>query len=116
MKSFPLLMLLALGLSVPSAYAECAFPKAPDAIPDGKTATPEAMQTAAAEFKAYNEAVTAYGSCLEDDTKSKGAGMADGQIRQLKTIQVKKYNSAVDELQSKVEAFNAQVRAFKARG
>ncbi|MET0988768.1 MAG: hypothetical protein ABW034_25550 [Steroidobacteraceae bacterium] len=116
MKSLSALLLVAVGFVATGAQAECAFPKAPASMPDGKTATADVMQAAAAEFKAYNDSVTAYGACLEDETKSKAGGMADGQIRQLKTIQVKKYNSAVDELQSKVAQFNEQIRAFKARG
>lgn len=116
MKSLPVLILATVGFAATGAHAECAFPKAPDSIPDGKTASADAMAAAAAEFKAYNEAVNSYGACLDDETKNKAAGMGDGQLRQLKTIQVKKYNSAVEELQSKAEQFNAQVRAFKARG
>ena len=116
MKSLPALILVAAAVATTGAQAECAFPKAPDAGPDGKTASAEVMASAAAEFKAYNEAVNAYGTCLDEETKGKSAGLGDGQLRQLKTIQVKKYNSAVEELQKKAELFNAQVRAFKARG
>jgi len=43
----------------------------------------------------------------------KPAGTA--QLMQLKTLQMKKHNAAVDELQSKAKAFNEQVRLFKAR-
>lgn len=116
MKTFPILMLMVCGLAAAGAQAECAFPKAPASIPDGKTASADDMKSAVAEFKAYNDAVSAFGACLDDETKSKASGMADSQVRQLKTIQMKKYNSAVDELQSKAEKFNEQVRAFKARG
>jgi broad-specificity NMP kinase len=115
-KSLSALLLVAAGFVATSAQADCAFPKAPATIPDGKTATAEQMQAAAAEFKAYNDAVEAYGACLEEETKSKSSGMADGQVRQLKSIQIKKYNSAVDELKAKVAQFNEQVRVFKARG
>jgi len=64
-------------------------------------------------FKDYNEQVTAFGSCLEQETRSKAAGTA--QLMQLKTLQMKKRNAAVDELQVKAKAFNEQVRIFKAR-
>jgi hypothetical protein len=97
-----------------TAHAECAFPKAPDSIPDGKTASEAEMVAAMQAFKAYNEAVTAFGACLEDETKSKAAGTA--QLMQLKTMQTKKHNAAIDELQAKAKLFNEQVRAFKARG
>jgi hypothetical protein len=115
-KRFAAVILVACGLAAAGAQADCAFPKAPDSIPDGKTASADVMKAAVVEFKAYNEAVNAYGTCLDEETKSKASGMADGQVRQLKTIQMKKYNSAVDELKAKAEAFNEQVRAYKARG
>lgn len=96
-----------------SAQADCAFPKAPASIPDGKTASEQEMIAAMAAFKAYNEEVNAFGQCLEQETKDKAAGT--GQLMQLKTMQAKKLNTAVDELQAKAKRFNEQVRIFKAR-
>lgn len=95
------------------AQADCAFPKAPASIPDGKTASEQEMMTAMAAFKAYNEEVHAFGACLDQETKDKAAGT--GQLMQLKTMQAKKLNTAVEELQAKAKLFNEQVRAFKAR-
>jgi hypothetical protein len=97
-----------------TAQAECAFPKAPASIPDGKSASEAEMLAAMQAFKAYNEEVTAFGTCLEEETKSKAAGTA--QLMQLKTMQAKKHNAAIDELQAKAKLFNEQVRIFKARG
>jgi hypothetical protein len=108
-----ILVALALLASSFAAQADCAFPKAPATIPDGKTASEEEMKSAMVAFKAYNEEVTAFGTCLEEETKSKGAG--SGQLMQLKTMQSKKINAAVDELQAKAKLFNEQVRAFKSR-
>jgi hypothetical protein len=82
-------------------------------VPDGKTASEADMIEAMKAFKAYNEEVTAFGSCLDQETKSKAAGTA--QLMQLKTLQMKKHNAAVDELQAKAKLFNEQVRLFKAR-
>jgi hypothetical protein len=65
-------------------------------------------------FKAYNDEVTAFGTCLDEETKSKAAGTA--QLMQLKTMQTKKHNAAVDELQQKARLFNEQVRIYKTRG
>ncbi|MDY6948618.1 MAG: hypothetical protein SXG53_23190 [Pseudomonadota bacterium] len=105
---------LALALGVATAQAECAFPKAPASIPDGKTASEAEMVAAMSAFKAYNDEVTAFGACLEEETKSKASGTA--QLMQLKTMQTKKHNAAIDELQAKAKLFNEQVRVFKARG
>jgi len=96
-----------------SAHGECAFPKAPASIPDGKTASEPDMVAAMNAFKAYNDEVTAFGGCLEAETKDKAAGT--GQLMQLKTMQTKKLNAAVDELQAKAKLFNEQVRIFKSR-
>ncbi|WP_129647484.1 hypothetical protein [Peristeroidobacter agariperforans] len=104
----------ALAFGVATAQAECAFPKPPASIPDGKTASEPEMVAAMQAFKAYNEEVNAFGACLEEETKSKAAGTA--QLMQLKTMQTKKHNAAIDELQAKAKLFNEQVRVFKARG
>ena len=107
----------ALGIALASfsiaAHADCTYPKAPAAMPDGKTASETEMVEAMKAFKAYNEEVTAFGICLDQETKNKAAGTA--QLMQLKTLQMKKHNAAVDELQSKAKAFNEQVRLYKAR-
>jgi hypothetical protein len=107
----------ALGIALASfslaAHADCVYPKAPAALPDGKNASEAEMLEAMKAFKAYNEEVGAFASCLDQETKNKAAGTA--QLMQLKTLQMKKHNAAVDELQSKAKLFNEQVRLFKAR-
>ena len=107
----------ALGIALASfsiaAHADCTYPKAPTAMPDGKTASEAEMLDAMKAFKAYNDEVTSFGSCLDLETKNKAAGTA--QLMQLKTLQMKKHNAAVDELQAKAKVFNEQVRLFKAR-
>lgn len=108
-----MLGIASLGLSF-TAHADCAFPRAPATIPDGSTATQAEMLAAAQAFKAYNDEVTAFGTCLDEETKSRAAGTA--QLMQLKTMQTKKHNAAVDELQAKARLFNEQVRIFKSRG
>ena len=97
-----------------TAQADCAFPKAPASIPDGKTASEADMVAAMTAFKAYNDEVTAFGNCLDEEANSKAAGSA--QRMQMKTMKTKKLNAAVDELQAKAKLFNEQVRIFKARG
>lgn len=96
-----------------AAQADCAYPKAPASIPNGTTATEQEMLAAMNAFKAYDADVKAFGSCLEQETKDKSAGTA--QLMQLKTMQSKKLNAVVEELQAKAKAFNEQVRAYKAR-
>jgi hypothetical protein len=88
------------------AHAECAYPKAPATIPDGKTASEPEMVAAMNAFKAYNEEVAAFGKCLDDEAVSSMAA---------KTMKAKKVAAAQDELQAKAKLFNEQVRVFKAR-
>lgn len=96
-----------------SAQADCAFPKAPSTIPDGKTATEEQMMAGMNAFKAYNEAVTEFAKCLEEETKNKVSSTP--QLMQLKAMQNKKLNAAMDELRANAKLFNEEVRIFKAR-
>lgn len=99
-----------------SAHADCNFPKAPDTIPDGKTASEQEMLNAMTAFKQYNSDVDAYLGCLDSETEAriKAAG-AVSAIMQLKAIQQKKRSSAAEERQARVNSFNEQVRTFKSR-
>lgn len=105
---------LVLATSSFAAQADCTYPKAPAAIPNGATASEQEMIGAMQAFKSYDADVKSFGACLEQETREKAAGTA--QLMQLKTMQTKKINAAVDELQTKAKEFNEQVRVYKARG
>lgn len=107
-------MLFAVSFAV-AAHADCTYPQAPENIPNGKTASEAEMIGAMKAFKDYDVQVNAYVSCLDQETKAKSEGVAAGQIMQIKSMQAKKQNSAVSELQAKSAQFNEQVRAFKSR-
>ena len=113
LKKLKLACALLIAASSFSVQADCAYPKAPASIPNGSTASQNEMVTAMNAFKAYDADVKSYGTCLEQETKDKAAGTA--QLMQLKTMQTKKLNAAVEELQTKAKEFNEQVRIFKAR-
>lgn len=116
MKSIRVASLAAIAsLACSTVLADCAFPKAPAAIPDGKVATEAEMIEAMKAFKTYNEEVNAFGACLEEETRSKAAG-STAQLMHIKSMQMKKHKAAVNELQSKAALFNEQVRIFKTRG
>lgn len=108
-----LLSLAGMLVLATAAQADCVYPKAPATIPNGSTASEADMSAAAAAFKQYNTDVTAYLSCLQDETAAKSANVSAGQAIQIKSMQSKKHNSAVDELEANVAKFNEQVRAFK---
>lgn len=100
-----------------SAHADCTYPKAPDTMPDANSASKEEMIAAMSAYKQYNSDVDAYVACLDQETndKVKEAGGA-GAIMQIKALQAKKKTAASDERTAKIEEFNKQVRAFKAKG
>jgi hypothetical protein len=101
----------------PFAIADCMYPKAPQQIPDGKTASENQMMEAMTVFKQYNGDVNSYTACLEKETieKVRDAAGATSAIVQIKSLQSKKHNAAVQELQEKAKQFNEEVRVFKSR-
>jgi hypothetical protein len=115
----PLTLVLALGTAV-SARADCAYPEAPAATPDGSTATKDQMIAAAKDFKRYNAEMTAYLDCLKletdaatpKDPKKLSADEKKKADEQQKVL-VQKNNAAVDELQAVVGRFNEQLRIYK---
>lgn len=123
----PLLALIAaLGLWGAAAHGACTFPKAPQNVPDGETATKEQMVAAKQEFAKYNEDMTAYLNCIKLEYDESLASMQkeapatdeDKQALEAKKLeferqQTEKHNAAVDEVTAAVERFNEQVRLYK---
>jgi hypothetical protein len=101
------------------ANAECVYPKAPASIPDGKTATEEQMVAGMRAVKEYNAQVTAYLNCLDlqmqTDLSAAGAEAPPETIAQIKAINAKRHNAAVEELESHAARFNEQVKTYKTR-
>ena len=117
----PLTLVFALGTAV-SAQADCTYPRAPEAPPDGNTATKDQMISAKHDFDRYNGEMNSYLDCLKleidaaapkDPTKltPDEKKKADAQQK----ILVQKNNAAVDELQAVVGRFNEQLKIFKAK-
>jgi hypothetical protein len=116
-----LTLAFALGAAV-DARAECVYPKAPDAPPDGNTATRDQMIAAKHDFDRYNGEMNTYLDCLklETDTAtpkdpSKLTADEKKQAAEQQKILAQKNNAAVDELQAVVGRFNEQLKIFKAR-
>ena len=116
----PLLLVFALG-SAAHAQGTCTYPRAPDSIPDGKTASKEQMVAAKNDVSRYNTDMNAYLDCLKqeidaatpkDPSKLSPADKkkSDEQLK----ILTQKNNAAVDELQALVGRFNEQLKAYKA--
>jgi hypothetical protein len=112
--------LLLAGLACAGAVnAECIYPKQPPDIPNGAKATEAEMVAGMKSAKEYNTQVNAYLSCLdmkmETDIAAAGTQAPADQVAQLKAINAKRHNAAVDELEAHAARFNEQVKAYKAR-
>jgi hypothetical protein len=106
------------------AYAACVYPKAPDKIPDGATATKDEMIAGQKAVKAYNDDIKSYTECLknehadamkDDAKKPEKERMTKDQKDELEKVTVQKNNAAVDEAQAVTDRFNEQIRAFNAK-
>jgi len=117
----PLTLVLALG-SAAYAQAACVYPRAPDAPPDGNTATKEQMIAAKHDFDRYNTEMNAYLDCLKGEIDSatpkdpsKLSAEEKKKVDEQQKMLVQKNNAAVDELQANVGRFNEQLKIYKAK-
>lgn len=123
MKAWIPFVLISAGLAAQSqALATCVYPKAPDAPPDGATATKDQMIAAAQDFKRYNADMNGYLECikLEMDAAapkdpSKLTADEKKKAAEQQSILAQKNNAAVDELQAVVGRFNEQLKIYKAK-
>ena len=117
----PLTLVLALGTAA-VAQADCAYPRAPDAPPDGNTATKDQMIAAKHDFDRYNGEMNSYLDCLKLEMDaaapkdpSKLTADEKKKVEDQQKILVQKNNAAVDELQGVVGRFNEQLKIWKAK-
>jgi len=112
------LTLLAAAFSLP-AMADCTYPKAPAAIPDGNTAALEEMVASKKAVEGYNKEMDAYLACIkleQDDKVAKGgANLTEDQKKQIAAMYAQKNDAAVDELQGIAARLNEQIRVYKAK-
>ena len=104
-------------LAAGSAKATCIYPRAPEHIPDGNTAAFEEMAAAQKAVKQFDEDVTAYNACLDMEMLSyeQSGQFEPNRLLELRAMQAKKNNAAVDEVQAIADRFNEQLRIFNAR-
>ncbi len=100
-----------------AAQATCIYPRAPDQVPDGSTATFEEMAAGQKAVQQFNNDIDAYNTCLdlELETIEKSGTYDEDRLAELRAMQAKKNNAAVDEVQALADRFNEQLRIFKAR-
>ncbi len=117
----PLTLIFALG-SAAHSQATCTYPRAPDAPPDGATASKDQMIAAKHDFDRYNGEMNSFLDCikLEMDSavpkdKSKLSPEEKKKAEDHEKVLVQKNNAAVDELQANVGRFNEQLKIYKAK-
>ena len=100
-----------------SANAACIYPRAPDRLPDGATASYEEMVAGQKAVQQFNEDINAYNACLDLEMVNleKSGSFDENRLTELRAMQAKKNNAAVDEVQAVADRFNEQLRIFKAR-
>jgi hypothetical protein len=111
------MLLLMLLVAAGAADATCIYPRAPDRVPDGSTATFEEMVAAQKAVQQFNNDIDAYNSCLDLEMASleQSGSYDETRLAEMRAMQAKKNNAAVDEVQALADRFNEQLRIFKAR-
>jgi hypothetical protein len=112
-----LTLVLTLLAAAGAAEATCIYPRAPDRVPDGATASYEEMVAAQKAVQQFNSDINSYNACLDLEMASleKSGAYDENRLAELRAMQAKKNNAAVDEVQSLADRFNEQLRIFKAR-
>lgn len=107
----------AAALWTPAALAECEYPQKVD-IPNGDTAERDEMLTGQQAVKEYVASMEAYLECIVAEEKAARSGMDElepEEEQQREEMLNKKYNAAVEEMETLAAQFNAEVQAFRAR-
>lgn len=94
----------------PAAQAACEYPAAVT-IPEGNSATQDEITAASTTVKTYLASMEAYLACIDAEA---AAVPVEQQTPESKAMHVKRYNAAVDAMEGTANAFNEQLRAFKA--
>ena len=117
----PLTLFFALG-SAAHAQADCTYPRAPDKIPDGATASKDEMIAGKNEVSRYNNEMTAYLDCIKLEIAaatpkdpSKLSKDDKAKAAEQEKVLTQKNNAAVDELNAVVGRFNEQLKIWKAK-
>jgi hypothetical protein len=117
------LAIAALAVAMQASAAGCSYPKAPDKIPDGTTASKEDMIAGMKAMRAYNDLIKQYTDCLKsehDDQVAKidpsvAADKKAAQTAELDKVLAQKNDAAVDEAQAVTGRFNDQIKAYNAK-
>jgi hypothetical protein len=105
--------------AAPAFAAECAYPKKPVDPPNGTKATQDEMVAAMKATRQFDADVKDYQACLDTETEGMlnelGNQATAEDIKRVKDKQSLKANAAYEEAAKVAEAFNVQLRAYKAK-
>ena len=123
MKLSSALLVPVLFLAAAVANADCAYPQAPQTLPNGAKATKDEMLAAQAQVKEYSTAVQeTYLPCLEKEKTDYIAALDNmdpeytAKKNAIDDMHAKKHNAALDELQAVAARWSEELKAFKAAG
>jgi hypothetical protein len=105
------MLCLGVALTGAVAHAACSYPRAPQDLPDGNTATTEQMLTAQNAVKEYVAAIEQYLDCLDAEVAALGDAASEERI----LMRDKRHNAAIDAMDKTASEFNQAVRQYKAR-
>jgi hypothetical protein len=112
-----LAVVLALAAGAAAAQGTCIYPRPPESMPDGMTATRDQMVAAYAAVKQFDADIAAYNTCLELELQAALANpeLAEPDRQRIRAMQAQKNNAAVDHAEQIAQNFNEQLRAFNSR-
>ncbi|MEM1090943.1 MAG: hypothetical protein AAGB27_12190 [Pseudomonadota bacterium] len=112
--ALPLLAAPLLATALTASAETCEKPYKVD-IPDGAKASKDVLIETQKKVKAYMAEGDAYLACLENEEKNMAtAVMSEEAIEEERALRTRRHNAMVDEMHLVGEAFNNEVRAYKA--
>ena len=102
--------LLATAATMFSAASMACEPPAAVAIPDGKSSTMEQMLAAQGQVKAYQASMNEFLACIDGELDAEG----EKATEEFRTLMVSRHNAAVTEMENVANAFNEQIKAYRA--
>ena len=87
----------------------CPRPEAP-ALPDGATAEEATMASAGRDVRAFVDAANGFLACLQEHEDGYGDDLDAG----MEAVIVALYNDTVEQMESLADAYNEEVRSWKA--
>jgi hypothetical protein len=109
-------LVLVASLAAGPIHAACTYPKAPEKIPDGRSATLEEMLATQKLVKQFDTEIGAYQTCLEtemNDALAQETNLTDAQKAERQKMLSKKQNAAADDATTVAARFNDQVKIYR---